>query len=75
MVVPIEIEPTFTAGTPEVVFEGSYFNTGGRHYDIAPDGERFLMIKLGGATNDASTPQVTVVQNWFEELKARVPIP
>lgn len=40
-------------------------------YDVAPDDERFLMARRSGA-NDATTSFV-VVQNFFEELKRRVP--
>ena len=38
-------------------------------YDVAPDG-RFLVIKFGVFNQQQ---QVVVVQNWIEELKARVP--
>ena len=43
-------------------------------YDVAPDG-RFLMIKQGelGGEEHATPPHIIVVQNWFEELKTRVP--
>jgi serine/threonine-protein kinase len=75
MVVPVQTTPNFTAGTAEILFERSYYAGGagisGRTYDISPDGQRFLMIK---ESDDTSTPQsMTVVLNWFEELKARVP--
>ena len=43
---------------------------GGRTYDVGADG-RFLMIKR--AKPDSSGPSLVVVQNWFEELKRRVP--
>ena len=49
----------------------------GRTYDIAADGQRFLMLKEGGTADPddplAGLTQIHVVQNWFEELKARVP--
>ena len=34
------------------------------------DGERFLMTRL---TAERPRPQITVVLNWFDELRARVP--
>jgi Tol biopolymer transport system component len=42
-VVSVETEPTFRAGRPEVLFEGSYVTTrlgtgGYQYYDISPDG-------------------------------------
>jgi hypothetical protein len=46
----------------------------GRLYDIAPDGQRFLMTKTSRAA-DALTPsaRLIIVQHWFEELKRRAP--
>jgi hypothetical protein len=65
----------FAAGKPVRLFEGPYFDGAGlntvRHYDVTPDGQRFLMLKdTGGEGNGA---QIIVVQNWFEELKRLVP--
>jgi len=69
MVLPIDVDPTFRPGSPEVLFEGDYyFVGGGRHYDIAPDGKRFLMIKSAMK----SEARIIVVQNWLEELKRLV---
>lgn len=46
----------------------------GRTYDIAPDGQRFLMIKEGDGTDQTAEPaQLIVVQHWAEELKHFVP--
>ncbi len=73
--VPIETSPSFAYGTPSVLFEGSYidrFVTLDRAYDVAPDGEHFLMIKLNAAVQD-STPELILVQNWFEELERLAP--
>jgi len=74
MTVPVETGPTFSAGTPQMLFEntamsmslltglGPFFS---KPYDIAPDGKRFLVVKHSVS---AST-QINVVLNWFEELK------
>ena len=72
MVVGIKTEPTFTYGSPEVLFTGNYL-TGpeNQQYDIAPDGQQFLMIKQ----EQTGVSQINVVLNWFEELKERVPVP
>jgi hypothetical protein len=44
------------------------------NWDIAPDGQRFLMVKReGAADSDVPPPQIVVVQHWFEELKRLVP--
>ena len=72
--VPLGTERTFAAGTPEVLFEGPWVNPSqGRLYDVSSEGQRFLMIRFGGAGDDAATPnELVVVQNWFEELRERV---
>ncbi|MDA2935310.1 protein kinase, partial [Acidobacteria bacterium AH-259-D05] len=68
MVVPVETNPTFTAGKPGVLFEGLYMRApslaGGQNWDISPDGQQFVMIK-----EDTTSDQINVVLNWFEELK------
>ncbi len=72
MVVAIETEPTFTAGSPAVLFTGNYLTgSGTQQYDVTPDGQRFLMIKQ----EQTGVAQINVVQNWFEELKRLVPTP
>jgi len=53
-----------------------YFAAGqGRSYDVSPDGQGFLMIKqMQGTDEDVNrTLSIVVVQNWFEELKSKVP--
>ncbi len=83
--VEVDAGSGFRHGTPELIVEGRYVGTStavlaqNRTYDISPDGKRFLMLKAGGVA-DADNPfggltQIHVVQNWFEELKARVPTP
>ena len=74
--VPIDTEPTLMPRTPELLFGGGdYYQVGPHPYDLAPDG-RFLMIKNEGqADGEVQPTQVSVVLNWFEELKERAPIP
>ena len=75
MTVPVQTEPGFTPGTPEVVFESDdYPSVGnGRDYDVSADGQRFLMLTPAGGAEDAGPPQIILVQNWFEELRRLVP--
>ncbi|MDA2923602.1 winged helix-turn-helix domain-containing protein [Acidobacteria bacterium AH-259-L09] len=73
MVVSIETEPTFAPGSPEVLFTGRYFSGTGRHYDISPDGQRFLMIKEQQTEETSARDELVIVLNWFEELKRLVP--
>ena len=52
MRVGVERGPSWAATTPTVVVKEGYLTmppNPGRTYDIAPDGQRFLMIKDGGA--------------------------
>ena len=74
MVVSVATEPTFSAGKPSVLLEGSSYRSsvispGIPYYDISPDGQRFLMLKKEQGTET----QIHVVLNWFEELKRLVP--
>jgi len=74
MAVDIRTEPTFAPGKPRLLFEGQYVEASGRfraRYDVAPDSQRFLMVKQSEQT--AAPTQLNVVLNWFEELKGRVP--
>jgi len=47
-------------------------------WDIHPDGNRFLMLKPSGTPDDESATEaprkITIVLNWDEELKQRVPV-
>lgn len=56
------------------MFDGSYyFDTFTRSYDVVPNG-RFLMIRSPDQTDeDAPSPEITVVLNWYPELLERVP--
>jgi eukaryotic-like serine/threonine-protein kinase len=77
MASPIQPAPTFNAGNPvrlfdapSILFDGRFVGAGtNRAYDIAPDGQRFLTIKLD-ANDGAGASAIVLVQNWLEELKA-----
>ena len=71
MVVPISMEPEFKADTPKMIFKGPYINVGGFSYDVAPDGQRLLVLKP--QFDDSRVRELRVVTNWFEELKRLVP--
>ena len=79
MVAQIETEPTFSAGTPEPLFSLSgYVSPTGRAFDLAPDGDRFLFGTSGTrgqAGDDEPFNGLIFVENWFEELRERVPAP
>lgn len=76
MAVDVVLQPTFSAGKPKMLFEGQYFDNPfpltSAAYDVSADGQRFLMIKEN-SNRESSTAQINIVQNWFEELKQKVP--
>jgi serine/threonine-protein kinase len=82
MTVAVQLTSTFSAGNPAKLFDAPGILLDGRFgasstnrtYDVSRDG-RFLMIKedTGSSEDHASPASMIVVQNWFEELKARVP--
>ena len=62
------------ADKPTKILDGKYATEGVRDrrtYDESPTSKRFLMIKK--AANEATAPQIIVVQHWLEELKRLVP--
>ena len=68
--------PSWVATTPTQVVEEGYFDDSelaGPGVSISPDGQRFLMIKEGGADGTAAPASIIVVQPWVEELKRLVP--
>ena len=81
MAAAVQLTPTFSFGNPTALFESptllldgrSVGTMTGRTYDVARDG-RFLMIKKNAGSSESKAPPASmiVVQNWFEELKARV---
>jgi serine/threonine-protein kinase len=76
--VPVEASgATWNNGTPMKLLDARYYTaggaSGGRTYDVSPDGQRFLMIKAPGSDVGAVPPALIVVQHWDEELKRLVP--
>jgi hypothetical protein len=47
-------------------------NTNIRGYDLSPDGSKFLMVEPKPRT-PLRPSQIVLVQNWFDELRRRVP--
>ena len=78
MAIAVNANPVFTSSTPSILFEGTYVVGRGRSYDVAADGERFLMIKaLAQAEDTGVSPAITeliVVQNWLQDVRRLVPV-
>ena len=66
----VETQPAFKAGTPRALFSAAGY-LGHGNYDVAPDGQHFLMIKQEDVATNPE--ELNVVLNWSEELERRVP--
>jgi eukaryotic-like serine/threonine-protein kinase len=71
MAVSVDTGASFRAGKPQRLLTGLYRGESQEPaFDVSPDGRRFLMIKSDAA---ATLRQINAVQNWFEELKQKIP--
>jgi Tol biopolymer transport system component len=76
--VDIVTEPSFGFSNEQTLpVEGFTVARGYRDYDMSPDGEQLLMVFPADRpdSGEPARPQIVIVQNWFEELKERVPVP
>ena len=74
--VGIESEPSFAVTLERRVPIDDFIVTGGyRSFDIAPDGERFVMVFPAAESNsgEAARDEIIIIWNWFEELKRLLP--
>jgi serine/threonine-protein kinase len=66
--VPVSTSPTFSMGTPRVLFPAgeyrSYLNH--RQYDVSPDGQRFLMLRAVSG----ELPQWIIALDFLDEVRA-----
>ena len=81
MTMPVQVKPTFASGTParlfdapSLVLDGRFLSSTFRTYDVSPNGQRFLMLQDGSASDNGNTSPfgIVVVQNWVEELVAKM---
>ena len=76
-VVPIDTSGTIVIGDSELLSSVAYGGSatfGQRSFDASPDGTRLVSVARGSVGLEGLTGLV-LDENWFEELKARVPIP
>ena len=65
---------SFAAGKPQVWARENLPSLGGNYpYDLAPDGKRFAVVLNPGGTQVRSTDSVTVLLNFFDELRRKMP--
>ncbi len=62
----VETEAEITLGNPTKLFERLSYG-----WDVAPDGQRFVMIEPGEP--DPAPTRLRLIMNWSEELKRLVP--
>jgi hypothetical protein len=71
--VPYSVEKnSFQAGKPQTVFASRLeMRAPFASYDVAPDGQHFVIFKLPGRA-PAATSEPTVVLNWLDQARQLV---
>jgi serine/threonine-protein kinase len=67
---------SFTAGRPRAWSERRLADIPVSPYDLAPDGKRFAVVlpaDVNAEEKQTPTGSITVLLNFFDELKRRVP--
>jgi len=75
--VGVTIDGGFTVGGARALpIEGFSVAPAIRNFDVTPDGRRFLMVFPAepATTGESVRPTINIVENWFEELRQRVPV-
>jgi serine/threonine protein kinase/Tol biopolymer transport system component len=71
---PANSRPGFKHGPARQLFEGDYVSTSPvRSYDVTPDSQHFIMLRYVPPPDQRVT-RLTVVLNWFDELRRRAPV-
>ena len=74
MEVEIELGDAVRIGTPTPVFQSQPSDVNLTDYEVAPGAERFIVIRSERAADQPTRRfQIMVVENWFEEFRARKP--
>ena len=69
MVAAVRPGAGFDAEAPRVLFEAFFLNVPGLSHDVAPDGQRQIMIQAN--EQEAAPRQLNVVLNWSAEVRRR----
>jgi len=74
MKVDVRFSPDVWVGRSQPLFDFSFVSCNPvRGYDLDRDGRRFLLTRIRRLPSTEIT-RINLVQNWFEELKAKVPV-
>ena len=71
--VQVSTDPAFTLGQQEVLFSvaGYMRNPAYALYDVTPDDQRFVLLRIGDRENAAAS-ELILIENWAEELRQRM---
>lgn len=78
--VSVTTQPSFSIGNPVAIPRAFTLNnapTDERSHDISLDGRRFVGLTIPVAEGQpvgSATTRIQVMLNWFDDLKARVPV-
>ena len=77
MTVPVATAPSFSSGTPRALFAATRYakSPGNRAYDVSPDDQRFVMLRLLEDSVSRPPAQLVFVDNWFGELRRKLKRP
>ena len=70
--VPVTLSPTFSSRLAHRLFSYTPYGTEGNLFDVSADGRHFLTSRSVGHGDAETADRLVVVQNFFEELRARV---
>jgi len=72
MAVEVERRPKFRAGTPRVLFEGSYRTWDPANFDVTATGRRF--VRLRSVAHSRSALHLPIRLDWLDELEAKMAV-
>ena len=77
MSAPVTTAPSFTSGAARTLFETKGFarSPGNRAYDVTPDDQRFVMLRLAADSAVSAPVRLVFVDNWLQELAAKLKRP
>jgi serine/threonine-protein kinase len=65
---------SFVPGRPRLWLDQRLFTLGTSNLDLAPDGKRFAVLTAPEAAGEKTSVHVTMLLNFFDEIRRRVPV-
>jgi serine/threonine-protein kinase len=66
----VKSDPEPQVGAPVALFQGNFGNFRPGNFDVAPDGQSFVMLLASESANEE--PELRVVLNWIAELEQKL---